>query len=207
MNDANLNANSLYDFLYEWANRVLNINESLGFNVEIIRSNSNAPTPSSENIDIDDDDVLDNPDEANSKPDPYIVIGYTGGLRKIGRGAKPSTIDDTGLATIGNDFEKVIEIREVNGEGDLLEYLIETIDRQDILDFWHNSYVVYRGQGEIITIPSLEDNDDIKESIVEITVAFARGSTYKPGYFDDMTFSGTIPGQGSSNEITITQDT
>ncbi|HDY88910.1 MAG TPA: hypothetical protein ENH82_12460 [bacterium] len=81
--------------------------------------------------------------------------------------------------------------------------LIETRTRQDIMDLWDRSYIVYRGQGNIIPIPNLTENTWNKESLVEITVAFARGTTYRPGYFDSVTITGTIPGQGSSNEILI----
>ena len=195
-----LDSKSLYNFLYEWIHKVLNVGEGLG--IEIIRSHDPIPTPNTNNEDLNEDDLVDNEDP-NKTPDPYIAIEYTGSLEKFGRGAVPSRIWSYGNMTIMNDFDKIIELREVNGEGDLLRLLIETIYRQDIRDLWRQNYITYRYEGSINPIPVQTDNAYTTESLVEITIGFASGTTYKPGYFSSAQFTGTINRPGGLNNITI----
>jgi hypothetical protein len=197
-----MKSETFYEFLYEWINRVLNVNNGLG--IEIIRSNESAPTPNSNNTDIDDDGFVDN-DDPNKKPDPYIVISYSGTLERFGSASKSNKADEDGFITISNDFDKTIEIREVHGEGDLLQMLIDTRESQEIRDFFRENYISYRTDGPIQPIPNITDNEYTFESIVEIKLGFATGTKYKVGFFEDVSISGTVnrPGKQESKSINI----
>jgi hypothetical protein len=200
-----MTSETLYEFLYEWTHRVVNIiNEHNGPDYEIIKSHEPAPTPNSNNEDIDEDGFVDNVDP-NKKPDPYIAIGYTGILERFGTASKSQRTDNDGYIIMSNDFDKTIEFREVNGGGDLLQMLIDTRESQEIRDFFKENYISYRSEGQIIPIPNITDNDYTLESIVEIKIGFATGGRYKVGYFEDVPISGTVnrPGGLESKSINI----
>jgi hypothetical protein len=193
---ANKNADALYDFLYDWVNLIANVENKR--NIKIIQSHENLPTP-----DNDGDDETTSEDEKT-----YISVGYSGIVGRIGRAFKPTETDDNGKVSIKNDFEKTVEIREVNGDGDLLELLIENIERQDILDLWHKNYVVFRRVESSQKLDRTQENEWVRESLIEIVVGFARGTIYKPGWIEDVKYTGTIPGQGRPDkELTITNKT
>lgn len=178
----------LFDFLYSWANQVLN--QELCLDVDILESHTNAPPPKN------------NQDNQNLKP--FITIKYTANKTKIGRASR-MPVNDAGKSEIINDYTLVTEIWESNGTGQLLQELIDSIERTDIQQLWCKNGYAYISQGNIMTIPRTQDEAWKTENIVEITIATARSTSTKDktGYIDKVNYKGTIPAQGRTGNHNI----
>lgn len=140
--------------------------------IDIIRSTENAPRPS------------------ESK---YLVIHKPFGQLKQGKG-NYSDADDTGKVDICNRYEATIRIEEVFGFGDNLRTVINTSNRQDVLDYFRENEV------SIMRIDTLAPNNDFEENlwedrtIVDIFALFVDRSDYTPGYIETAEVTGTYNG-------------
>lgn len=159
---------TLYNFLYEWINLVLN--QEFLLNIIIIKSYQDAPAPTGCS---------------------YIVIDAPTGRRKVG---SPSAQEpnDKGARNLVNDYEYKIEISQVNGDGELLQLLVDSIDRQEIKDLWRKNNFVYYSQGEIIKIPRLSESKWKKEAMVELTIGTAVTTVEQSSIIEDIEVEGKV---------------
>lgn len=171
----------LYKLLRDWAKQIFNTEQSLG--IKIIESNQNVPKAEVDNI--------------------YLVIDYTSGRGRIGRGSHSKADKITAKSTIKNNFLNTISITEVNGNGDLLEELIETTDRQDIVDLFNDRGFAFLTAGDVGPVPRLPEGTWKKESIVEMNIHSGKTIEYDSGYINNAEANGTIPAQGRSGDHNV----
>lgn len=170
----------LRTYIKAWITQVL-ITEEGETDLPIISSHQNAPSPD----------------------EPYITIQYNGGRSKTGRASKPDVYFNdedendplNGTRLLVSDWGIEIEIRETNGEGDRLRLLIDSLDREDI----HNDYfvankIVHYTNGNILPVPRLNQEDWIKESMVEMQLGSAEGTRETTSWIDTVQYEGTIGG-------------
>lgn len=178
----------LYIFLYDWCNKILNTDLSLG--ITIIQAYEDAPPP---------DPSLGN----------YITIDPTPQRNKIGRFSSGDMQDpvgpptDPGTRTLVNQYEGSIQLREVGGN-DNLRILIDSISRQEIKDLWSASSVAYLRESNIQFIPILQGMKWRKESFVDIMIGIPEGTLETNQWIADVEYSGDIPAQGRSGNHTLT---
>lgn len=171
----------LYTFLYDWADRILNTELSLG--ITIVQSHQDIPTPEKEN--------------------PYIVIDYAPNKTKIGSASGGDT-DSNGDRTLVNDYGMTVELWEVNGEGGLLHLLLDSLDRQVIKDLWYTNKFSYMSEGQIIAMPREREGQWVRESLVEIVINTPEQTEDSPSYIGEVEFTGTLPAQGRSGNHIVT---
>lgn len=102
------------------------------------------------------------------------------------------TIEIEGIRSLINDYNFVVEIWEINGNGESLRLLIDSLDRQEIKDIWSASRFALKSQGIIQTLPRLQLNKWKKESMVELTIGAAEATLDKSGFISDVEYTGTI---------------
>lgn len=175
---------ALFSFLYGWVNQVLNT--ELSQSITIIQSHQNAPQPSKQN--------------------KFMVIQYAPTRTRIGRPAFDEVNGSDQLKRI-NDYELLVEMREVNGDGDNLRILVESTDREDIKKLFKDAGVAYLGQEDIQTLPRSQDTLWIREHVLEIRLAVAEELTESNmSYIGDMEYEGTLPAQGRTGDHTVTNE-
>jgi hypothetical protein len=176
-----MTSEELLDFLYEWIYQILVI--ECGDNIPIIESNLNVSPPNAE--------------------DPYITIEFSGSKNKIGSASKMEPDKITGISKVINDYGELIELREVNGNGDRLRTIIDSTDRREINDLFRTNQVAYLGEeGNITPVPRLNGKDWVREALVEIRIGVATGTTEQSGVIETVEYSGTISGtQEGETEI------
>lgn len=166
-----MTAKELRTYLKAWITQVL-ITEGGETGLQIIASNPNAPVPSV----------------------PHITMSYAPNRTRIGRPSK-GDITDEGTRKLVSDYEITVEIRETGGEGDRLITLLESLDREDIhwAHFVNNKISVY-GEGEVLPVPRLRDENWIQESVVELRLGIAEGVTETTGWIDTVEYTGNVGG-------------
>ncbi len=180
-----MSVDNIYSFLYSWADQILNTEQSLG--ILIIQSHQNAPAP--------------------TQDDPYIVIDYAPNQTRIGRPSAGDVDEGTGERTLVDDFILVVEIWEVNSNGSLLTKLLTSLNRQDIKDLWKANDFAFYTESEVINMPRVSEDDEWKrESMVELTIGTAEGTTELTRHIEDVEYEGTIPAQGRPGDH-ILEDT
>ncbi len=170
----------LYKLLFDWANQILNTEESLGIEVE--ESNQNA--------------------SKHSVKDTFIVIDYARVSGRINYASFGNT-NASGERQIKNNYEGTITIFEVNGNGSLLKKLIETKDRQDIIDLFNSRGFAYISEGPVTPVPRLPDQIWRRESMVQLLIRSASEITEDAGYIEHSEIEGTVPAQGRSGDHII----
>ena len=176
---------SLYTFLYAWVNQVLNTEASLG--IEIIQSHQDAPEP-----------------EATTATEPrYIAIAFAPSRSRIGRpsAGEPNV---SGVRKLINDWELMVEIWEVNGDGSLLQKLVDSTDRGDIMDLWTTNKFALMETNEIQNLPRRQENKWRRECMMELRINTPEETSETSGFIDDIEYTGTIPAQGRAGNIIIT---
>jgi hypothetical protein len=145
-----MTSKQLRAYLKSWIEKVLVTDGGYSVN-GIISSNDNGPNPGG----------------------TYLTIQYSPSKYKVG-GVARGELNEDGERTSVNDIQADIEIRETNGEGDLLNELVNSLDREDIYQtyFTANGLVCYE-QSPVMPIPRILDDDWIRESRVELNLAFA----------------------------------
>jgi hypothetical protein len=164
----------LYDFIYSWVDQVANTEQSQSY--PIIQSDQNAPEPSG----------------------LYLVIGAAPSSRsRIGWPSKGDP-DGSGDRKLINDYVLMLELWEVNGTGDNLRMLVDSIDRQDIQDLFKTVDLVYMGQENIQYVPRTQENEWRKECMLEIRLGVGELTIEDSSWIEDVHYLGTIPAQGRS---------
>ena len=168
-----MSADALYTFLYNLIDYLLNDVSELNLNIPIIQSHQNVPAPSEE--------------------DRYIVIDYAPNRDRIGRASSADTNESTNTRKHVNDYEYTTEIWEVNGNGDLLAVILDSIERQEIRNMWDDANFALRRQGDITFIPS-DNNEEYwkKECMVELIIGTATETIENAGWIEDIEYEGTF---------------
>jgi hypothetical protein len=178
--------NVLYEFMYSYINKVLNVDKKL--DIIIVQSHQNIPK------------------QIKEDGDPFISIGYAPNTSQKTGTSYTTEIDDSGVTENIDDFNNVMEVREVNGNGNLLKMIVRSIGKQENKEYWKSNGFAYMSEGEIISIPVAPENRMKKESMVEITINNAESDREDTGFIKKTEYEGTIPAQGRSGDHTI-QDT
>lgn len=177
----------LFTFLYDWINQVINTEPNPTRSIEIISNYDEGTIPSGKYISV--------------NPDPS--------RRKIGRMSTGDPQEDADPELDGrriqvNDYELTVEIRQVGGGNDFLRELIDSVDRQDIIDLFSAANLTYFDETPIQIAPTLQGAEWREESFTELRLGTAEGTTENASYIDDVEGEGTVPAQGRSGNHTIT---
>ena len=144
-----MDATQLYEFLYDWAVGVLP-------GVDVRQSHQDYPTP---------------------KTTPFIVLSYAGDW--VSRGAVPSRMiwDRPDLPSPKvYQWRGQLTIYEVEGNGELLHRLVESLDDVDIKNEFGDAGVsVLRSTGPQMQ-PALQDSNWRREAILILDLSWARAS-------------------------------
>lgn len=126
---------------------------------------------------------------------PYIVLDAYPTRTRLGR-AQESAVDALGNQTLVNDYEDTWTLSEVNGHGDRLRSLVESQDRQDIIERFAVANLAHRGQGSEITETSEQIGGQWRpKHTVAIRIGLVSVVTYQPGYIETVQYQGTIGGK------------
>lgn len=161
------NRDTLYNFIYDWCDRILNT--ELALTIPIIASNDNAPAPTGS----------------------YICVDVQPTSNKIGQYSAGDPANGT-TRNLVNDNEFLLELREVRGVGDKLQLLIQSIDRQDIQDLFYANGVSYMGEGQIQGIPSLKNKLWKAEAVCELRLNVATTTVEATTYISEVEFINNI---------------
>lgn len=145
---------------------------------------------------------------APTKTNTYIAIGYrpTGGRKGQEEKQEMASVtpSDPGYLELRTQFEGLIELREINGNGGLLEQLVTTFARQDVMDLLDTYGVVTRNiVNGPYPIPYTEQEKWVRASILEITIGFVGSDVYMPGVIENVELEGTITGSVKPHTITL----
>ena len=142
-----MDATQLYEFLYDWASGVLP-------GVEVRQSHQDYPTP---------------------KTTPFIVLSYAGDW--VSRGAAPSRMiwDRPDLPSPKvYQWRGQLTIYEVEGNGELLHRLVESLDDIDVKNEFGDAGVsVLRSTGPQMQ-PAIQDSNWRREAILILELSWAR---------------------------------
>lgn len=145
-----MNATQLYEFLYDWATGVLP-------SVEVRQSHQDYPTP---------------------KRTPFLVLSYSGDW--VNKGAAPSRMiwDRPDLPSPRvYQWRGQLIIYEVEGNGELLHQLVESLDSIDVKNsFGEAGLAVLRSIGPQM-MPALQDSNWRQEAILILELSWARAIT------------------------------
>lgn len=128
--------------------------------------------------------------------------GSTINITDVGIGTH--TITREGQRTLINDYVFKVELWEINGTGETLRLLIDSIDRQEIKDLWSSSAYSLFSTETIQILPRLPQNKWKKEAMLELTIGAAEATLETPGFIEDAEITGTIIAQGRAGDHTIT---
>lgn len=145
-----MNATQLYEFLYDWATGVLP-------SVEVRQSHQDYPTP---------------------KKTPFLVLSYSGDW--VNKGAAPSRMiwDRPDLPSPRvYQWRGQLTIYEVEGNGELLHQLVESLDSTSVKNsFGEAGVAVLRSIGPQMQ-PALQDSNWRPEAILILELSWARAIT------------------------------
>ena len=137
----------LWDVLYSWASSVL-------IGVEVTESHENAPTPSGN----------------------FVCIDYAGSWRLAGTTASRMNVNDTEhVAPRIYVYKGEIEIRDVDGNGDNLMKLVESLETQSVLDMFANAGISVLKTNGPNDLPALQQTKWRRESVLTLEMTWARG--------------------------------
>ena len=160
-----MDATQLYEFLYDWAAGVLP-------GVEVWQSHQDYPTP---------------------KTTPFIVLSYAGDW--VNKGAAPSRMiwDRPDLPSPKvYQWRGQLTIYEVEGNGELLHRLVESLDNISIKnEFAESGLSVLRSIGPQMQ-PALQDSNWRREAILILELSWARALTGSLETIEAVEISGTI---------------
>lgn len=141
---------TLYEGVYAWVKAAIN-----DMSIPIIQTHQNAPAPTG----------------------TYIAISYAPTFQNaVGRhGLLPTTeVDDVGKLNQRQDEVSTVEIWEVNGNGDLLRKLTQTIETESIKETLRTNKISVLRIENIQRIPRLEgDAEWARECMMEVQIATA----------------------------------
>lgn len=137
----------LWDVLYSWASSALN-------GVEVTESHENAPTPSGN----------------------FVCIDYAGSWKLAGTTASRMNVNDTEhVAPRIYVYKGEIEIRDVDGNGDNLMKLVESLETQTVLDMFANAGISVLKTNGPNDLPALQQTKWRRESVLTLEMTWARG--------------------------------
>lgn len=177
-----MTADEVYTGLYTWIDQVVNTEPSQS--IEIIQSHQNAPEPTVDG--------------------KYIVIDYAPTRSRVGRPSATNVDTGTLKRELVNDDELLVELWEVNGNGDELRRIRGSTDRQDIIDLLKSLGLIFWGDEGINVLPRTQENRWVREVIMEIRLRIADAVEEESSYIENAEYTGTVPAQGRSGDHTIT---
>lgn len=147
--------------------------------------------------------------------DPYIVIGYVPtSLRKVGNTISGDITNDTDLDISYliryTPYEGEVEIRQVNGDEELLQTIISSLETVYVLEFLFPLGLAIKDvEIPISSIPSRINNKVYKESIVSPVFSFYDSRRENLDWIEDVNIAGTIenPDGSETRILEITKDT
>lgn len=161
--------NNLYDGLNAWAKQIFVTEKGWLKEDQIVLGNQNSPLPKK----------------------PAIII-HDPPVQSTRYGRTESTkADANGKVLFYNRYEKVITFEQVGGRGNFLEYLLNTSERQDIMDLFQNYCF------SLLRAENLPNNTDITEEHitrrVQMDLVFQTviQDEYVPGYIETVGVDGT----------------
>lgn len=160
----------IYQKIYNWVYYVINTEN--GFKIPIVQSRQNTPAPEG----------------------TYIVIDRIVEMIQIGRAIKKYPPDETtGKTKISNDYEGTLEIWEIDGEGNFLRILINSLERQEIQnEYFTKELIVNRGVIGITNIPRLDNEYWTEQAMFEMRIGFADTTTEQSSWIDTVDFVDNI---------------
>jgi len=146
--------------------------------------------------------------------DPYIVIGYTPTtLQKIGNVTFGDITDDpeeeNSYLVRQTPYEGRVEIRQINGDGDLLRLLISSFEAVYVTEFLTPTGLSLVTVDTAITpIPFRIDNKVHKESVVSPVFSFYDSIREDLDWVENVSIAGSIenPDNGEIRDVEITDD-
>lgn len=160
-----MNATQLYEFLFDWVTGVLP-------SVEVRQSHQDYPTP---------------------KQTPFLVLSYSGDW--VNKGAAPSRMiwDRPDLPSPRvYQWRGQLTIYEVEGNGELLHQLVESLDSISVkTSFGEAGVAVLRSIGPQMQ-PALQDSNWRREAILILELSWARAITGSLEVIESVGMSGTI---------------
>ena len=175
-----MTSEQLFEFLYDWIDKVLN--EKRKLNVPIIESHQDAPRLKT----------------------AYVVIEYAANMNKTGRSTNtepapaPDDPNDETEQAEGNvfmieDYLYSLDLREENGTGDYLKYIIDSIEDPEIQEYFFDNKVAFIGSGNIQQVPSINNNKWIKQAVVEIQLGLPTyNETTDSSWVDSVEYTASI---------------
>lgn len=103
------------------------------------------------------------------------------------------------------DYEGDVEIRQVYGEGTLLQDLVDSLWLNTTINYFKKNNFSINEVGPIQSLPFRDGHRTIKESMITIKFSFFGVSREDVGYIENVGISGTVveENSGRSHEISI----
>lgn len=156
-----------------WVDRVLNTENSLGYTV--IFGNQNAPRPTLPYF------VVQNP----------MIVNQKVGRGNWGSWEFTNEVADEGEVNYSIHYESTIQLEEIGGDGDTFRLLGNSINREDIKDYFRSENVsILRFEGESSNVDITEDDIE-KRAIIDIIVHWTDQNSYDPSYIGEAEIEGT----------------
>ena len=146
--------------------------------------------------------------------DPYIIIGYAPTtLKKVGNSTSGDITDDVELGISylirQTPYEGEVEIRQVNGDGAILETILSSFETVYVTEFLSVLGLSVSGIDKgILSIPFRIDNNVHKESIVSLVFSFYDSRREELDWIEDVSIDGSIENVDGSEirDLEITKD-
>ncbi len=172
-----MDAEALYNFIYDWVHGVLP-------SVEIDQTHQDAPSPKGH----------------------YIALSYAGDWSPVGAAPSRSLFDRPDLPSPRiYQWRGRLTIYEVEGNGEYLQQLVESLDEPGIKSsFGDNGVSVLKSTGPTMQ-PALQDSNWRRESILILDLAWARGHEGTKNYIESVEITYIKP-NGDQESFEITND-
>lgn len=146
---------------------------------------------------------------------PYIVVGYTPTtLKKVGNVLSGDITDDIDLGISylirQTPYEGEVEVRQVNGDGDLLATIVSQLETVYVTEFLTPLGLTIKDIDlSILSIPFRIDNKVHKESVVSPVFSFYDSRRENLDWIEDVSISGAIesPDGSETTNVDVSNDT
>lgn len=122
---------TFYENIYDTIDLI--INTTLSKSITIRQENQNAQRPTSK----------------------YIVIGNPISRKKVGLSVKSGTTSNTGISQIISTYEVSLPIREIMGDGELLQDILNYMESNKVQEFMRSKSIVFFRSENITPIPDI----------------------------------------------------
>ena len=171
------NNTTLYSFMYSWVKKVINTDG--GRTLDIQQSHQDVGSPA----------------------EPFLTIAYSPIRQKVGRNSKTEPagpidpeLNEGDVVSYGS-YQVRLEFWETGGNGDLLNELINSIERDEIQEFFNAANVAFYSSEPVLPIPSLNGEKWRRESVVEILFGVSSSMIENTGWIETVEFNGNIGGK------------